>query len=179
MAVTEQQPHAIGIDGVLGRDAPGPTRHQVMIAVYVAVLGAQEALMNGTMTVLSKPELLHLPRWTGRSQSLPDVTQQHDLFEVVLQKLQKLHEFIVVVPKLVRRPTYSQMKVRDHCDMHDVLPYVPVIQSGPPKRKSGLLARFFSTTRSVPLGAHPAVHQHCSFVALMANQLHFHFFALT
>jgi|SRR6185503_17210692 len=56
--------------------------------------------------------------WTPPGQSFPDVSQEHDALEVVLEETQEAEKFAVVVSEAIRPIAWPQMEVGDHRYLH-------------------------------------------------------------
>src|ERR1041384_5918650 len=110
MTMREQDARITGLDDQFIRGALH-TCDQVMIAVHVQVIVALEASSELRMGFACEAKFM---RWIAREptgEGFPDVSQQHDLFEIPLQESEEFQKLPVVIPEAVRRAAGSQMKI--------------------------------------------------------------------
>src|SRR5512144_2826577 len=89
-----------------------------MVAVNIHVLRAREATCNCPMCLARTPQTLDSIVGPPRSESLPNVTQQDDPLEVILELVQETCKHRILVAEGVRCIAWPQVKVRDYRDLH-------------------------------------------------------------
>jgi hypothetical protein len=118
MAVREQQTLPVSLDEQLVGRPVRRTRDQVMIAVHVGITRPFEATRDLRVSRASTPQLSgRIPRQAS-GQRFPDVTEQHDSFEVPLEEGQKAQELTVVVAKPVGPAAATEVKIRNYGYFH-------------------------------------------------------------
>jgi hypothetical protein len=115
--MTEKHAHSIHLETVLVADSVGLSCNQVVIAMDVLISRTAKSVVDFAMRCLSRAELRQLPSWRRRGQCLPNVTKKYDLFEIVLEKVEKPQELIVLMSEDVSAAT-AKMKIGNDSYLH-------------------------------------------------------------
>ena len=118
MTVREQHALPVCFDHhLIGRAGDGAC-DEIVIAVDVSVLRVLEAARDFRMVALGERELRRCVARQVPRERFPDVTEQDDAFEVVLEERQEPKELAIVVPEPVSGPAGAEMQIRYDCDFH-------------------------------------------------------------
>ena len=95
--MAEYQPHAICMNRELFQSAIGASGHQIMVAMDVGVARSLEAPCNFDVFCTRCPKLASWIAKGSTSKRFPDITEQDNAFEVVLQEIEEPEKVVIVV----------------------------------------------------------------------------------
>jgi hypothetical protein len=121
MPVSKHQSNTIGVE----RPFRGSTIHvcgyQVVVAVNVDILGADQALRDARVRLARTTQSFDCIKRARTRKRFPDVPQQYYSFEVWFELTQELLEREIRVSEGVGSVTWPEVKVRDNGNLHIVL----------------------------------------------------------